>query len=199
MAHEIAHVCACHAARGATRGQLANLAAIPLIFVGGGIGYAVSGVAGIGLPVAFLKFSRGFEAEADYLGVQYLYKSGYDPQSFVAFFEKIEAMEKKKPGVFDKTFETHPPTPDRIEKTQEEIGQILPDRNQYLLDTSEFQSVKLRLAQLQNRRKIDDKKEPRPALRRGQPSGDANDSDQNRKDQDQKKDDDQPTLHRRDS
>jgi predicted Zn-dependent protease len=144
--------------------------------------------------VAFLKFSRAFEAQADYLGVEYLYKSGYDPQSFVQFFEKIEAMEKKKPGFFDKTLENHPPTPGRIGKTQEEIEQILPDRDQYLLDTSEFQAVKSRLAQLQNRRKIDDKKETRPSLRRGQPSGDTNDSDQN-----QKKDDDQPTLHRRDN
>ena len=194
MAHEIAHVCACHAVRGATRGQLANLASIPLIFVGGGVGYAVAGIAGVGMPVTFLKFSRGFEAQADYLGVEYLYKSGYDPQSFVQFFEKIEAMEKKKPGLLDKTFQSHPPTPDRIEKTQEEIGRILPDRNQYLLDTSEFQAVKSRLAQLQNRRKIDDKKEPRPSLRRGQPSGNTNDNDQN-----QKKDEDQPTLHRHDS
>jgi predicted Zn-dependent protease len=196
MAHEIAHVCACHAARGATRGELASLASIPLIFVGGGLGYAVSGIAGLSLPVAFLKFSRAFEAQADYLGVEYLYKSGYDPQSFVLFFEKIEVREKKKPGLLSKTFESHPPTPDRIEKTQEEIGHILPDRNQYLLDTSEFQSVKSRLAQLQNRRKVDDKdkKEPSPALRRGQPSGNTNDSDQN-----QKKDDDQPTLHRREN
>jgi predicted Zn-dependent protease len=199
MAHEIAHVAACHAVRGATRGQLANLAAIPLIFVGGGIGYAVSGIAGIGLPVAFLKFSRAFEAQADYLGVEYLYKSGYDPQAFVQFFEKIEAMEKKKPGLLDKTFENHPPTPDRIEKTQEEIGRILPDRNQYLVDTSEFQTVKSRLAKLQNRRKVEDKKESRPSLRRGEPSGNTNDSDQNQKDQNQKKDDEQPTLHRRDS
>jgi predicted Zn-dependent protease len=199
MAHEIAHVCACHAARGATRGQLASLATIPLIFVGGGAGYAAASVAGIGLPVAFLKFSRAFEAQADYLGVEYLYKSGYDPQSFVAFFEKIEAMEKRKPGLLNKTFEDHPPTPDRIEKTQEEIQQILPARNQYLVDTSEFESVKSRLAKLENRRRVDEKKETAPTLRRGQPS--SNDSDQNQKndsDQNQKKDDDRPTLHRRD-
>jgi len=198
MAHEIAHVCACHAARGATRGELANLASIPLIFVGGGIGYAAYGAAGVGVPLAFLKFSRAFEAQADYLGVEYLYKSGYDPQSFIAFFEKIEAMEKKKPGLLSKTFEDHPPTPGRIEKTQEEIQHILPDRNQYLLDTSEFQSVKSRLAKLENRRKVDGQKESRPSLRRGEPGG--NTSDQNQKnDQDEKKDDDQPTLHRRDS
>ncbi|HEV2115182.1 MAG TPA: M48 family metallopeptidase, partial [Terriglobales bacterium] len=94
MAHEIAHVAACHIAREQTRGNLANIASIPLIFVGGGIGYAVESAAGLALPVTFMKFSRGFEAEADYLGVQYLYKAGYDPQSFAAFFEKLEALEK---------------------------------------------------------------------------------------------------------
>jgi len=198
MAHEIAHVCACHAARGATRGQLASLATLPLIFVGGGVGYAASGVAGLSLPVAFMKFSRAFEAQADYLGVEYLYKSGYDPLSFVAFFEKIEAMEKRKPGLLDKTFEDHPPTPDRIEKTQEEIQHILPDRPQYLVDTSEFQAVKARLAKLENRRQVEDKKEARPSLRRGEPGSNPSGSDQNQNNNDQKKDDDRPTLHRRD-
>ncbi|HEX4484765.1 MAG TPA: M48 family metallopeptidase, partial [Terriglobales bacterium] len=87
MAHEIAHVCARHAMRQMTRMQLANLASIPLIMVGGGVGYAAYELSGIAVPVAFMKFSRNFEAEADYLGVQYMYKTGYDPQSFVAFFE----------------------------------------------------------------------------------------------------------------
>src|SRR5579871_5817693 len=119
MAHEIAHVAACHAAREQTRGQLANLASIPLIFVGGGIGYAEQSAAGFALPVTFLRFSRGFESEADYLGLQYMYKSGYDPQSFIAFFEKLKAQEKKKPGFLSKAFETHPQTPDRIQKSQE--------------------------------------------------------------------------------
>ena len=73
MAHEIAHVAACHAARENTRGQLINLASIPLIFVGGPIGYAVYEAAGRALPMTFLKFSRDFESEADYLGVEYMY------------------------------------------------------------------------------------------------------------------------------
>ena len=73
-----------------------------------------------------MKFSRNFESEADYLGVQYMYKTGYDPQAFVSFFEKIEAKDKKKPGTLAKAFASHPPTPDRIAKTQEEIKQILP-------------------------------------------------------------------------
>ena len=193
MAHEIAHVAACHAARGATRGNLANLASIPLIFVGGGVGIAAYNVAGIGVPMTFMKFSRNFEAEADYLGVEYLYKSGYDPQSFVHFFEKIQAQEKRKPGFIDKAFASHPMTPDRIEAAQKEIGQILPAKNQYLLDTSEFQDVKTRLLKLQNRRRLQDRKDNRPSLRREDSPGSNRSEDQK-----DKKDDDHPTLHRRD-
>ncbi len=182
MAHEIAHVAACHIARENTRGTLAQLASIPLIFVGGGIGLAAQEAAGLALPVTFLKFSRGFEAEADYLGVQYMYKSGYDPQAFTAFFEKIEAQEKKKPGTFSKAFETHPPTPDRIGKSQEEIEKLLPALPTYKVDTSEFEDVKARLAKIENRRKLDDRKESSPELRRtSQPSD---------------KDDDHPPLKR---
>src|SRR6185369_5966053 len=142
MAHEIAHVAACHVARENTRGQLMNLASIPLIFVGGGIGYAVRNAVGIGVPLGFLKFSRGFETEADYLGVEYLYKAGYDPQAFTAFFEKVQALEKKKPGTLAKAFDTHPQTPDRLAKSQQEIQTLLPAEAQYKLDTSEFQDVK---------------------------------------------------------
>ncbi len=168
MAHEIAHVAACHAAREQTRGELANLATIPLIFVGGGVGYAIRTAAGLALPAGFLKFSRSFEAEADYLGLEYMYKAGYDPQAFISFFEKIEALEKKKPGLLDKAFETHPPTPDRIQKSQQEIATVLPPRDQYILDTSEFENVKARLAELENRHRIDNSNDHRPTLRRAQ-------------------------------
>jgi len=190
MAHEIAHVAACHAARENTRGNILNLASIPLIFVGGAVGYAGYQAAGLALPVTFLHFSRGFEAEADYLGLQYMYKSGYDPQAFISFFEKVQAQEKKKPGALAKAFSTHPQTPDRIEKSQKEIAQILPARAQYLLTTSEFDDVKERLAVLENRRKLVDPKETnRPSLRRAS-AGDNNG-------QDNKNDDDRPTLKRR--
>ncbi len=190
MAHEIAHVAARHATRQMTRGNLANIATIPLIFVGGGVGYAVRSAAGIGLPMTFLTFSRGFEAEADYLGVQYMYKAGYDPQAFISFFEKIQAKEKKKPGTLAKAFSTHPQTPDRIEKSQEEIAKILPPREQYVVDTSEFDQVKARLAALENRRKVvDDKEGNRPSLRRAQTDD---------KNKDSKGDDDRPTLKKRD-
>src|SRR5579872_3125141 len=196
MAHEIAHVCARHATRQLTRSQYASFATIPLIFVGGGIGYAAYEAAGIGLPVAFMSFQRNFEAEADYLGLQYSYKAGYDPQAFISFFEKIQAQEKKKPGFMDKTFASHPQTPDRIQESQKEIATILPARAEYTVTTSEFDSMKSRLAQLENRRKMVDHKEgSKPSLRRASTtkngSGDQSGNSTNT-------DDDRPTLKRRD-
>jgi predicted Zn-dependent protease len=191
MAHEIAHVAARHATRQMTRAQWANIGTIPLIFVGGGIGYAVRSAAGLGLPMTFLSFQRGFEAEADYLGLQYMYKSGYDPNAFISFFEKVQAQEKRKPGTLAKAFGTHPQTPDRISKSQEEIARILPARAQYVVTTSEFDDVKARLAALENRRKVLDQKETgKPSLRRTTASTKTGDS--------KSPDDDRPTLKRRD-
>ena len=109
------------------------------------------------IPLTFLKFSRGFEAEADYLGIEYMYRSGYDPSAFVSFFEKIQAMEKKKPGTLSKAFDTHPQTPDRIEKSQDEIRKILPAKTQYVVTTSEFDEVKARLAAIENKHKMLDR------------------------------------------
>jgi predicted Zn-dependent protease len=190
MAHEIAHVARRHATRGQTRADIANIMTLPLIFVGGGIGYAAREAAGIGLPLTFLKFSRGFEAEADYFGLQYMYKAGYDPNAFVTIFEKLQALDKKKPGTLAKAFETHPQTPDRIANTQKEIATILPPKDQYIETTSEFNDVKARLAAIENRHKIDNPNEKKPTLRRT-----ANDS--SSKDGDQQ-DDGRPTLKRRD-
>ena len=195
MAHEIAHVAARHATRQMTRSQWANIGTIPLIFMGGGIGYAVRSAAGFGLPLTFLSFSRGFEAEADYLGLQYMYKTGYDPNAFISFFEKIQAKEKKKPGTLAKAFSTHPQTPDRIEKSQEEIAKILPARQQYVVTTSEFDDVKARLAALENRRKIIDQKDNnKPSLRRTSTA----DKTTSGSDSSDKSGDDRPTLRRRD-
>jgi len=191
MAHEIAHVAARHATKQMTRGNWANIGTIPLIFVGGGIGYAVRSAASLALPMTFLSFSRGFESEADYLGLQYMYKTGYDPQAFVSFFEKLQAKEKRKPGTLARAFATHPQTPDRIEKSQEEIGTILPAKPQYVVSTSEFDDVKSRLASIETRHKVlDDKEGTKPSLRR------TSSSDKSGKDD--KTDDDRPTLKRRD-
>jgi len=165
MAHEIAHVAACHVARQRTRGQLMNIGAMSVMMIGGPIGYGVYEAAGIAMPMTFLKFSRGFESEADFLGVQYLYKAGYDPQAFTSFFERVKAMEKRRENVVAKAFETHPQTPDRIAKTQKEINTLLPPQNEYKVDTSEFQEVKAQLDRLENRRnRIENV--TRPTLRR---------------------------------
>jgi predicted Zn-dependent protease len=197
MAHEIGHVAACHAAREQTRGTLMQMMTIPLIFVGGPIGYAAYEGAGLAVPLTFLKFSRGFEAQADYLGVQYMYKAGYDPAAFISFFEKVQVQEKRKPGTISKAFSTHPQTPDRIEKSQEEIASILPAKSEYLVSSSEFDEVKARLAAIENRRKLNDSKDTKkPTLRRAS-STDKNASDDKTTDKTDKSDDGRPTLKRR--
>ena len=192
MAHEISHVCARHGMRQMTRANLANIATIPLIFVGGGIGYGIYEAAGLGLPLTFMKFQRNFEAEADYLGLQYMYKTGYDPQAFISFFEKIQAKEKKKPGTIAKAFASHPQTPDRIEASQKEIATILPAKAQYIVSTSEFDDVKSRLATIENRHKVIEEKDgSKPSLRRTSTSDKTSGTDTSN-------DDDRPTLKRRD-
>ncbi|HVZ84052.1 MAG TPA: M48 family metallopeptidase [Terracidiphilus sp.] len=193
MAHEIAHVCAHHIAREMTRANYAQLGTIPLIFIGGWTGYGIYEAANIGIPMTFLKFSREFEAQADYLGVQYMYKAGYDPQAFIAFFEKIQALEKRKPGLVAKAFSDHPQTPDRILHSQEEIAEILPPRDEYTVTTSEFDNIKARLARIENKRRLLDNKDgKKPSLRRastGTDDGSGNGTSNG---------DDRPTLHRRD-
>jgi hypothetical protein len=192
MAHEIAHVAARHGMRQMTRANWAQIGTIPLIFVGGGIGYGIYEASGLALPLTFMKFQRNFEAEADYLGLQYMYKTGYDPQAFIAFFEKLQAKEKKKPGTLAKAFASHPQTPDRIAVSQKEIATILPARAQYIVSTSEFDDVKARLAVIENRHKVIEEKDgSKPSLRRTSTS----DKTSNGSD---KSDDDRPTLKRRD-
>ena len=188
MAHETAHVCAHHAVRQMTRMSYAQFGAVPLILIGGWTGYGVYEAAALSVPVAFMKFSREFEAQADYLGVQYMYRAGYDPQAFITFFEKIQALEKRKPGAVAKAFSDHPQTPDRILRTQEEIAHILPPRDEYTVNTSEFDDVKARLARIENKRRlIDSRNGNKPSLhksgaRQGAPASI----------------DDKPTLHRSD-
>jgi len=201
MAHEIAHVAACHVAREQTRGNIVNLASIPLIFVPGGwaVYEGTQAALSIGVPLTFMKFSRNFESEADFLGMEYMYKAGYDPQSFISFFEKIEAQEKKKPGTLARAFASHPMTPDRVAAAQHELKTVLPPRDEYVVDTSEFQQVKSRLASIENRHKVQNDKDnkDRPTLRRATADNPAPDSG-NTNGTSSQPDDDRPTLKRND-
>jgi predicted Zn-dependent protease len=168
MAHEIAHVAARHGTKQATRGEIAQLAMIPLIIMtyGTWTGYGIYQAASILVPIGFLKFSRGFEAEADMLGLEYMYKAGYDPTAFVDFFEKIETLEKRKPGTMAKVFATHPPTDDRIKAAQKNIQEILVAKPEYVITTSEFNDVKSRMLAMHSRRKLDPVDPNKPTLRR---------------------------------
>jgi predicted Zn-dependent protease len=194
MAHEIAHVAARHQTREMTRANYVSFASVPLIFVGSwGVYEAASAAMSLALPITFMKFQRGFESEADYLGLQYMYKAGYDPQAFIAFFEKIKALEKQKPGTLARAFSSHPPTPDRIMKSQEEIREILPPRPEYIVDTSEFDQVKARLSAFENSKKSLPKDKPnQPTLRRTQTADNGNGTNK------PNPDDDRPTLQPRD-
>ncbi len=209
MAHEIAHVCAHHAAREMTRMNYAQLGMIPLIMVTGysWTGYGIYEAAQLAIPITFLQFSRDFEAQADYLGVQYMYRAGYDPQAFIGFFEKVQALEKRKPGLVAKAFSDHPQTPDRILHTQEEIARILPAKDEYTVTTSEFDDVKARLARIENKRRLTDTKGvTRPSLRRastgpddsGNSSASGKSGGQTGSSSGSDSGDGPPTLHRRD-
>jgi predicted Zn-dependent protease len=168
MAHEIAHVAARHGTKQATKSDIIQIASIPaMIFIPYSLaGYALYQGMNFMIPVTFLKFSRDAEREADYLGLQYMYKAGYDPNSFVAFFEKVQADEKKQPGTIPKVFATHPPTPDRIEATQKEIATILPARDEYIVTTSEFDMVKHRLEMIESNQKVKSSGPNKPTLRK---------------------------------
>ncbi len=194
LAHETAHVCAHHAAREMTRMNYAQIGSIPLIIFtqGSWTGYGIYEAAQLAVPISFLEFSREFESEADWLGLQYMYKAGYDPQAFIQFFEKIDALEKHKPGTLAKVFADHPQTPDRIAHSEQEIATIMPAKPDYVVTTSEFDDIKARLARIENKRKLNDKSGGnKPTLRRvGGGSNDPNGTSGTG--------DDRPTLGRRD-
>jgi predicted Zn-dependent protease len=209
MAHEIAHVAARHGTENASKAQLVNIASIPLIFMGGVAGFGIRQAAGFLIPMQFLQFSRKAEAEADYLGVQYLYKTGYDPGAAVSFFEKLQAKESARPGSVSKMFSTHPPTGDRIESTKKNIEAVLPDREEYVVTTSEFNKIRTQLAQIENRTPNQEEAN-KPSLKRkttNRPDTDKDDSDvkdnkknpkEETKPEDREPDDkDRPTLKRR--
>jgi predicted Zn-dependent protease len=177
MAHEIAHVAARHGVEQASKAQLINWASIGLIFVGGPLGAIAYNAASFGVPLAFLSFGRGAENEADKLGAQYAWAAGYDSNSLVSFFEKLEKKEKSKPGTLSKLFRSHPPTPDRIANVRALVARF-PERDEYMVNTSEFDRVKSRLLALSNSKVVDpttrDTGPKRPTLKRRKEGDDPN-------------------------
>jgi predicted Zn-dependent protease len=193
MAHEISHVTARHGTKQATKGEIMQLATIPLILLGPGgwAGYGIYQALQVAIPLSYLKFSRDAEREADFLGIQYMYKAGYDPNSYVAFFERVQADEKRRPGTIPRLFSTHPPTPERIAYAQKEIARILPDKDEYIVTTSEFDSVKARLRSIMFPRRVQDNGSGKPTLRTRTEQSGSQGRDPN------SSDDDRPTLKRR--
>jgi len=197
MAHEIAHVALRHGSKNETKGTIAQLAMIPamILLPGGWAGYGIYEGMQFAIPMTFLKFSRDQEREADYYGLQYMYKSGYDPNAYVTFFERILADEKRSPGSIPKVFNDHPPTPERIDKAEKEIAEILPSRDNYVVTTSEFDTVKARLIAFERRKKPIGGKKDSPTLRtktEQQKDGQAKDGTQQGGD-----DSDRPVLKKR--
>jgi predicted Zn-dependent protease len=186
VAHEVAHVAARHMTCQATKSQIANIASLPAtILLGGWGGVAARQAAGIAIPTAFLHFGRKDETEADYLGVQYLYAAGYDPTAAITIFEKIESLNRKRPGLLDRVFSSHPMDADRIQKTENEIQRILPAKPEYVVNTSEYTSIRTRMMQMEGKRKSEDPS--RPVLRRSTGTQEQEQSSEER-----------PTIKRRD-
>jgi hypothetical protein len=180
MAHEIGHVAARHAMENQAKGMVAQgLLIAGSIFLGGLGGMLINQGAQFGALLGFMKFSRSAESEADMLGVEYLWAAGYDPNAMSTMFEKLAAKNKKKPGTFSKLFESHPQSVDRMEATRQLVARF-PDKEEYVLSTSEFQRVKSRLLRLSNARASsagdiapgDDGAPGRPTLKRRSPSAD---------------------------
>ena len=154
MAHEIAHVCAHHAAREMTRMYYAQMSTVPMVLISAGsvTGFGVYGLTQLAIPATFLQFSRDFEAQADYLGLQYMYRAGYDPRAFITICQKLEVLEKNRPKAVARAFSSHPQTGQRIRKSEDEIATILPARADYVVNTLEFDEVKVRLEDIENKR-----------------------------------------------
>jgi predicted Zn-dependent protease len=200
MAHEISHVTARHGTKQATKGELIQLGAMAAMIVVpyGWAGYGIYQGMNLAIPLTFLKFSRDAEREADFLGIQYMYKAGYDPNAYVTFFERIQADEKRRPGTIPKFFSTHPPTPERIELAQKEIARILPDKDEYIVTTSEFDSVKGRLRNVMFAKKVQDNQPGKPSLRtKTEQTDKQKQGDPNATTSGDGSDDDRPTLKRR--
>jgi hypothetical protein len=151
LSHEMSHVAARHGHKLMKKAtvssifyQSAQLAAIILTGGTAGIGtyYALQyGFYGLGFAINLnlLGVSREYEAEADQLGIQYAWKTGYDPSGFIRFFDKLASKEGNVIGA--SWFRTHPLFYDRMVKAKREI-MFLPKREQMIIQTTEFEEMK---------------------------------------------------------
>ena len=177
MAHEIAHVAARHAMENQGKGTFLKYAALAGIIFGGPIvSQVLYNGGGILTALAGLKFSRGAEEEADMLGAEYLYASGYDPTGMASMFEKLASQNKKKPGTIQKLFSTHPPSAERHDASLALVARF-PEKEEYIISTSEFQRVKDHLMKITNARAgvvadVGDDDSGRPTLKKRQPDAD---------------------------
>jgi hypothetical protein len=183
MAHEIAHVAARHAMENAGKGQFLGYGLLAgMILTGGIAGTILQNTAGLTQALAFFNFSRGAESEADMLGVQYLYAAGYDPSAMSTMFEKLASKNKKKPGTLSKLFSTHPQSLDRRDASLALVSRF-PEKDEYIISTSEFQRVKSYLLKLSNAKAsvtqdVDEDGNSKPTLKRRQPESTDNPADQ---------------------
>jgi len=197
MAHEIAHVAARHGMEQYSKAQLVQYGMIPLIFIGGLPGYAAQNAAGVAIPLTFLKFSRSAEAEADMLGAEYTWASGYDPNGMNTFFEKLQGQKRQTSSVFS----THPATSDRIGHVRQLIARF-PERGEYVVSSSDFRRIQDRLAVLSGQQRLLQAKgeaagASRPTLRRRDPSNEPDPSGRQSNDQGDAQESKQPPELRR--
>lgn len=202
MAHEIAHVAARHAMENAGKGQFLGYGLLAgMILTGGIAGTILQNTAGLTQALAFFNFSRGAEAEADMLGCEYLYAAGYDPTAMSTMFEKLASKNKKKPGTLSKLFSTHPQSADRRDTTLALVARF-PEKDEYIISTSEFQRVKDHLLKLSNAKAsisqdVEDDGNTRPTLKKRQP--DASDDPGDQKPGDSSSTDKPPVLKKKDT
>ena len=143
MAHELSHVALRHGTAQASKGQkyglLAGILGIGGAILGGPAGAAAQ-IAGQGVGVYFLKFSREYETEADILGAQIMARSGYDPMDLAQMFRTIEQQGGGSSGGF---LSSHPSPANRYARIQQEARLLRiesPIRN-----SADFSRVQARL------------------------------------------------------
>jgi len=121
MAHEIAHVAARHSASQISKNQVLNIGILAASVATGGAIDNFGSLVNIGSVMAFSKFSRDDEREADRFGLKYMTKAGYNPEASIGVMKQIQALETGNSGSLDIWFMSHPPTAERITTLNQEI------------------------------------------------------------------------------